>query len=98
MMQNAKSAVMDLPTSKQAEPVSTSKAYWKNPSTISTVSTAALSAGLLFLSPELGIGAAVGGVALGAISAGISLSRRRAKVAEAVRVAQVTPQKRRRKR
>jgi hypothetical protein len=50
---------------------------WKNTSTISTVSTAALAATLLLFAPEIGVGAIIGGAALGAVSAAFALTRPR---------------------
>jgi hypothetical protein len=77
-MNHSKSALADRPSvraySPAPAPVPVRKS-WKDPATISTVSTAAVAAVLLLLSPEIGIGAAVGGVAVGAVSAGIALAR-----------------------
>lgn len=46
-------------------------------STIEIASTAAAATVLLLLSPEIGIGAAIGGTLVGAVSAALAITRRR---------------------
>ena len=75
MIRESRSALAEYPHPDDRDHVLMEKYSWKNPSTISTVSTALLAATLLLLTPELGIGGAIAGAAAGAVSAGIALTR-----------------------
>lgn len=74
MTYDSKSAIADPIVVRSTSHAPRVARTWRNPITITTVSTAVLAAAFLLVSPEVGIGAAVGGVAIGVVSAGFAFA------------------------